>query len=425
MNGVKQISLLIIFSLIFPAQVFASGASGISAAVVPVYNGVNDQETKVLSDQLANLLGAFPGLKIIDSKKVSNILKYQERPDVVDSSRLKAELARAKENYYQLNYIGAKSAVKDVIAKFNGDIAKNCDDGEILRDAYVTLGIINQSMGNTVEARQAFREAIRMDPNYNLDGRAFSPSLIDAFADEKRSSEALPKGSVKISADIKVAEVYINGILKGVTPLEIKDLPAGQHYLKISSNKYDAVRKMINVVAGKDLKIKEHLSWQNNNTAEDHITSASNEVQQIEAGLRIADTLKVDKVVMISTVDRDLEARDLTAKIVDAKYRTGLKSINISYNKKDAGPAATKISKVIASRINSDIANDPQRLASPVGLGSPTLMASKKKSGISKPVLYGILGGLLAVGLGGGLAIAFSGSSAGSGNVGGLNINFR
>ncbi|NQV03642.1 MAG: PEGA domain-containing protein, partial [Bacteroidia bacterium] len=36
----------------------------------------------------------------------------------------------------------------------------------------------------------------------------------------------------------KVSKVYLNGVYKGITPLVIKDLPAGKYKLMVDANKY-------------------------------------------------------------------------------------------------------------------------------------------------------------------------------------------
>lgn len=419
MNLKILLTLFLIAFLITPYNVMAGTGNQLSMVLVPVHDGEQDAESDASLDFLRQNLNKNSGIKVVDPVNVKSVLSYYDRPSTEKTAETGSLLARAKENYYKMNYIEAKGLVKNVIERIKSSANGIYNDGNDLLDAYLTLGLVNRSMGNVGEARQAFLEALRLDPYYKLDSRAFSPSVINLFENVRSSAELVSKGTIKVDAKPKVTEVYLNGISKGVTPLVIKDVPAGVHYLKLSANKYSTVYKKINVDNGKTLSVREKLVWsdgQGELNGKDYITAVVS-IAQIDDGLKIADLMKVDKVVLV-----DADKGAATVRMVDAKLRTGHKQITLP-NKNgsiDTNGMADKL--LTQARIN--IASNPEKYSEPLGKGDTNMLGAKKRSGISKPVLFGILGGVLAAGLGVGLAVGLSGGGSNSG-TGSVNVSFK
>ena len=429
MKGLRYIAVLLIACQLFPLNLQAKSSSPQSVAVVSVKDGQSDIE----SEQLARLLGDRLSLKrdmhVVENKSVDRVLGYYDRANDQMKNRVDGLLAQAKEHYYKLNYIGAKSITNEAISLIEGKPGGVGDYGALLLDAYVTLGIIFRSMGNTVEARQAFLKALRLDPSFILDSRAFSPSMIELFKMTRDSFERLPKGNIKVTSKPKAAEVYLNGVLKGVAPLKLEDLPEGSYHIKIAANKYDAVRRVVTVKAGRTVNVRDRIRWAGGRQlreAADSYVVGQDSLSQVEDALKIAKRLNVDKVLV---VDVDLVSGGgglAMARIVDAEYGSAYKPVDLVVGRSFG---VEKISATIADRISAqarvDIARNPIKYADPPGLGSHELMGKKKRRRVSNGLLFGIIGGVLAAGLGAGLAAAFAGGSSGGGGTGSVNVEFR
>lgn len=419
MSITKYFSIILAIIFIVPTNLYAGGIKNI--VVVPILDGKGDDAAKSIADDLRASLSSNSRLDIVEKKKVDSVLKYYDNDTTSEISHIANLITRAKESYYRLNYIEGKSIIKKAIADLKKNKNTLFDHGSYLLDAYLTLGIISKSMGNVGEARQAFREALRLDPNYKLDSRAFSPSLVNLFENVRNSLNILPVGDIRVESNPKVAEVYLNGIFRGVAPITIKDVPEGKNYIKLSANKYQSVRKEVNVAGGKTAKVKEKLAWtagKKGTLDGKNYVSASTPVSQVDEGLRIARLLKADKVVM---VDAAGGGKSIQARMVDAEYKTGHKLITVS--NKD-GNGVSSLAGKISSQSFVNIASNPTRHSEPLGMGDTVLLGSKKRSKISKPVLYGIIGGVVAAGLGAGLAAAFAGGGGGGGGTGSVNVNF-
>lgn len=434
MRGVRHIAGLLILILMFPSNVVSAAKNGkITVVVVPVHNANYDEETNRAVDSVRSLLKANSKLYVVDKEKADSVLHYYDRKgEGAEKTDVQRLLAGAKDSYYRFNYVEAKSLVRKAISTLEGLPQSVCDHGRNLIEAYLTLGIISRSMGNVGEARQAFRKALRLDPDYRLDSRAFPPSLVNVFEDVRGSLEAQPRGKVRVESNPKVAEVYINGVMKGVTPLTIDNLPEGVHHLRISANKYEVIRKQINVGGGQVIKVKERLTWlggkQGKFTGKNFV-SAVGDLGQVDEALKVADLLRTDKVILVDVDGGQGASGVITARMIDAKYRAGHKPVVLSYGQ--GGDGVSKIveslSKELSSQAYVDIANNPEKYVDPPGAGDPVLMGKKKRGGISKPVLFGVLGGVLAVGLGAGLAAAFAGGGGGGGGseTGSVGLTFK
>lgn len=426
MKPPKLVTLCLIISQIWLPAVSAASEPKISLAVVNVRDSRGDEGGEDIVRKIVGSLGRKTRLHVVDNDKVEGILNYYDRESPEDITKATNLLSSAKENYYQLNYIEAKSLALGAIE--NLEKGSIYDSGATLLDAYVTLGIILKSMGNTAEARFAFDKAIRLDPSFRLDSRAFSPSFVNLFEGAREELRRGPSGRIKIQTKPAAVEVYLNGVIKGVTPLVIEDIPGGEYYLKLATNKYGPVRKKVAVSGGKTAKIMEKLAWEGGDSSAPsgkNYVSSTDAMGQTEDGLKIADILRVDKVVMIDNDLSNGSAGLITARVIDAKYRAGQKPVVVSYSGGVTDGVIGELEDRLAPEVYADISSNPEKYLDPAGSGGHELMAKKKRSRVSKSLLFGIIGGILAAGLGGGLAAAFSGSSGGGGGAGNINVNFR
>ena len=427
-------SIVLVFLQIVSIEICQAASSPIKELVLmPAVDGDADIETKVIVDRLYSSLKENSKINLIKRENVESVLRYHKpEEDGQLAKRLDQLIVKAKENYYKLNYIEAKSLVKKAISEFKISSDLKYGHGNILREAYLTLGIILRSMGNVGEAREAFIEVIRLDPECTLDPRAFSPSMVGFFREIKESITPDVTGEIVVKSDPEVARVYLDGLFKGVTPVTLINVPEGEHPLEITANNYLPIRRDLRVEGDKKIRIKEKLKW----TAEKkgvysgrEIVTSMDVLGQVEEGLRAADLLKVDKVAIID-YDKTRSGPDTVAvRLIDKKYRTGhnLLNYNVGSSGKFSDKELEKIAAEVVRECGANIASDPERYTDPIGKGDIELMQGRKKKGPSKGVIFGVIGGVLAAGLGAGLAAAFAGGSANgtTPGAGSLTVNFR
>ncbi len=100
------------------------------------------------------------------------------------------------------------------------------------------------------KAEEAFRNMLSFDP------KAEPPMLDNAdvrkvFEETGKSMEEMEMGTLKITeSKPRGLEVFVDGQFKGLTPLEIGDLPVGEHSIKVSMDGYKDYRTKSTIYKG-------------------------------------------------------------------------------------------------------------------------------------------------------------------------------
>jgi len=102
---------------------------------------------------------------------------------------------------------------------------------------YIYLGSALMAFDRLDEAKEAFKQALLLDPNLTLDRTRFSPKIFRVF-NEARAE--LPFGILSLKCDAFGATVYLDDKLIGTTPIGsiIGNLMAGEHLMKVSKPGY-------------------------------------------------------------------------------------------------------------------------------------------------------------------------------------------
>ncbi|MDZ4224801.1 MAG: PEGA domain-containing protein, partial [bacterium] len=212
----------------------------------------------------------------------------------------------------------------------------------------------------------------------------------------------------------KAVEVYLNGVYQGVTPLTLAPLPAGAYPLRFVANHYATHDKNIVLKPGETLSLNPKMIWAG---------ARSKKIEnrnQIREGLRIAEILKTDKVLLV-----DVDQKSITSRLVDRRYRAG--HIPLSFPLDADSPSfeknLDKMARLIAAQTQIDLTKNPRAHLDPDGMGDPILLAKRRRK-ISKGFLYGGLG---AVGIGGLVAgiLAASGGGSSTPQTGSVSLNFK
>ncbi|MCP4868217.1 MAG: PEGA domain-containing protein [Proteobacteria bacterium] len=219
--------LLISTLLMLPA---AAGA--VTVSVVGVHgNGNQDREALVQmsDDMVAGFKTA--GLEVVHGEELRNRL-FGSRETLVENVFLEPVRSAFDEGrilYEKAQPDGAVQALARAEQALDG-VEHFVRDPRLSVDVQLYLGLAHLSLGNEDDARQAFSEVVRMDPNRVLDTLEYPPKIVELFESVRAEVVRLAGATLQIhSGHTTGARVYLDGRLVGTSPVTVDRLPPGKH----------------------------------------------------------------------------------------------------------------------------------------------------------------------------------------------------
>lgn len=124
----------------------------------------------------------------------------------------------------------------EAFTKLSESIDKLADNNKKGR-VHMLLGIIYLSRDDIDNTRKEFAISIRLRPGHHINETQFAPDVVQLFNQERNRLV----GSISISTDHDESpqpEVYINGELKGLSPVLLENMLAGDYTVKIIKKGY-------------------------------------------------------------------------------------------------------------------------------------------------------------------------------------------
>ena len=111
--------------------------------------------------------------------------------------------------------------------------------------AYVYLGVARLQVTDADETRQWFAEAQMRDPTLQLDPAEFPGDVLELWA------EARDLGMLFVDTDPSGAEVSVDGVVRGRSPVRLAGLKPGEYPVVLAHDGYAGVSRMLTLVAGR------------------------------------------------------------------------------------------------------------------------------------------------------------------------------
>ena len=403
---------------LFSISAWAGNAAVISVVVWPVADQNADETAQWMSGVLLGDLAKNSDLDLVDPQKVANVLRYyQAVPPSEVVANIQTQVATAKEQYFNLNYSASESSLQEAIAGLERDPDLIFSQGSLLLEAYLTLGLVWQAQKQNDSALSAFRKVLAVDPQYLLDASAFSSTVVHLF-DQVRS-EMRGDGTLLIETDPKVAEVFVNGVARGVTPVKVSGLPNGEYAVSIRTNHYREVKRWVKVTSGSKALVKEKLAWDGTTAIAKLGLTPEEGRDQIGEGIRIANLMHVDKVVLLDVDEADSGSGQITCRMIDRAYRSSHNPIVIRYgaDRSELNHQIEKLAILLSKQTAQDLKKNPHAYLDPEGIGDPVLLGTERSDSKNKTWLWSGVGAAAVGGLVGGIVAATGGSSSRTGSV--------
>jgi hypothetical protein len=124
------------------------------------------------------------------------------------------------------------------LKKIEESVAEVSDYG-LLADIQLWLGIACFRAGNEADGTSALQRALVLRPALQLDPERYPPLFRRIVEEARTRVQSGPKGRLRIDSTPPGCEVLLNGVVRGRTPVELSNLPAGRHYVRISCAGYE------------------------------------------------------------------------------------------------------------------------------------------------------------------------------------------
>jgi hypothetical protein len=125
--------------------------------------------------------------------------------------------------------------LKEAIRLFEGNLARLKPEaiGEVIQ-TYVQLSVAQMRAGYEDDAEEAIAHVIRIDPQFNPAGKGLPPVYQKIVARHRRKIEKQGSGVLEIISNPPTAKVFVDGKDVGETPVIVKKVSAGQHYVQLA-----------------------------------------------------------------------------------------------------------------------------------------------------------------------------------------------
>jgi hypothetical protein len=427
----RIISIVLIVVLAVPCSSFGSAKINV-LAVTAVRDGNSDDVAVELSGSLAKALRQATSLRVVGAPLVRDVANYKSsgsksgQKDAANTEdglkEASEDLRRANEEFFKLKNKSAAAYARKAANALESSPLNMSKKGRLMVDAYLTLALIHQASSNKNEMRTALERVLKVEPTYVLDEKSYPPSLRKMFDEVRTGIIGNGGGVIRVDSKPRAVDVFLNGIAKGVTPLEISNLPAGHYQITLSANNCSSVQKDVKLDAGDKISIKEKMK---RGEASEVKVLKVDDVDLVAEGVSLGNSLKADKVVFVDVDENGSGKGEISARMIDVRYKAGIRPIVIRYDSKRKGveESLSEMVSRLLEDVSVDVSKDPSLRINPLGVNDPLLLGeNSKQRKISKRNLLMIIGGAALV-AGGATAAALL--IGGGGDKGSLHVQFK
>jgi hypothetical protein len=104
--------------------------------------------------------------------------------------------------------------------------------------------------GDEQGARMELERLLTVDPRAEFDPQRFPPDLRETVERMKEERKSAARMVLDLSTEPAPARAYIDGIYRGITPLAVKGLSPGEHYVTLVAPGYELQQEKVKVAPG-------------------------------------------------------------------------------------------------------------------------------------------------------------------------------
>ncbi|MBN2360360.1 MAG: PEGA domain-containing protein [Deltaproteobacteria bacterium] len=177
----------------------------------------------------------------------------------------KPELAKAIKDFKSGDALLKKYRFDQAIEFYQRGLSQLSDAAPAIEDvgpisqAYVNLGVAAFRRGKEDLADQALAQAAVLDPERTLDPREYPPLLLNRYEQLHKKSLSKARGSISVDVGVAGAEVFFDARSVGATPIVLKNVPPGVHFVRVVKEGAGVVGKRVEVESSKAAEFRANL----------------------------------------------------------------------------------------------------------------------------------------------------------------------
>lgn len=139
-------------------------------------------------------------------------------------------IERGQAAYAGLDEERASRALEEAVDLLAADLDRLPEEARApLLRALTLLGSVHHQAGDPERAREAFLTLLALAPAHELEEGAWPPSDVELFRELQEELAFSEPGTLSVQSADAAGAVFVDGRLRGVTPLEVGPLGAGRH----------------------------------------------------------------------------------------------------------------------------------------------------------------------------------------------------
>ena len=208
------------------ATAFAENGRTVAAFVL-AKNPKKPQAAAVMSSILREHLSKLTGVTLRTGAPAGNAQA------AIEASRLADEGFRALNSGDKATALARFQSASDVLAQ-------NPGVGETRLHARVAkgLGVASFMNGKTTAGKDLIKRSLLLYTKQSANEYAYSVEARNLYAQAQREIADMAQGRVEVKSTPDAAEVYLDGIFKGYTPITLPNVAAGSHLVNVEKDGY-------------------------------------------------------------------------------------------------------------------------------------------------------------------------------------------
>ncbi len=292
----KTPSFLILPALVLlPLAASAQDAQDPRVAVVPfaaLSGDVPQRSGQKAAAMFSSELKSADGFALVDVRKQAAPDPHAEALEAARAAVKEAEGLRKTRKFS-----AAEAALTKALEHYKEGAAGLTEVGE-LQDAYVLLSAIQFNTGRDDEGHKSLDTALGLSPTRELPLAKTSPLFTRVVNDTRARLEKAPRGTLLVESTPAGAQVFVDGVALGNTPLQINDVPPGLHTWRVQLPTGESAGGVAQVTGAKQTKVHGEGKGQD---PESRIVSAlsQNKLDQVvvEAARQHATSVEADMLI--------------------------------------------------------------------------------------------------------------------------------